>query len=214
MSDQTIMEKLKTLTWPQHQQAERQELEKELISGTLPKELFVEYLAQRYLIHEALEAHLQRAAEKDTRVKTLLAGGRRLHQSRLAQDLEFYGQDALKAQPLEATAAMISDIGEVAAKQPIALLGFFYVFEGSTNGARFIARAIRGAYRLQGADGTRYLDPYGEEQRPLWEDFKTTMNGHSFTSEEEAAIIEAARSTFTHMIEIDQAIHALKRAGN
>lgn len=213
MSEQTIMERLKTETWPQHQQAERQDLEKELISGTLPKELFVEYLAQRYVIHQALEAHLQKAAEQEPRVKNLLAGGRRLHQPRIAQDLEFFGQDAAKAQPLEPTAAMIKEIGEVADKQPVALLGFFYVFEGSTNGARYIARAIRGAYRLQGADGTRYLDPYGEEQRPLWDDFKTTMNSYEFTPGEQEAIIEAARSTFTHMIDIDQAIHRLKSAG-
>jgi heme oxygenase len=68
-----------------------------------------------------------------------------------------------------------------------------YVLEGSNNGNRFIARAIRKA--LPGAP-TRYLDPYGENQRPLWARFKADMEAVGFTPAEQDQIVLAAQEMF------------------
>lgn len=213
MTESTIMERLKSETWPQHQEAERQELEQQLVGGTLPQEGYVAFLGQRLRIHEALERCLLAAGERDERIRRLLLDGRRVHQPRIEKDLEHFGRVPAEAVALESTAALIRDIEETAAREPIALLGFFYVFEGSTNGARFIARALRGAYRLDGTAGTQYLDPYGDEQRALWQEFRQTMNGTDFTAAEQDAIVAAARRTFTHMVAIDKALHAHSQNG-
>src|SRR5690606_5322893 len=90
------------------------------------------------------------------------------HTGSLEQDLRFYGVDPDTVEPTPGTERMNAYIDAVEEKDPAALLGIQYVFEGSTNGARFIARSIRMAYGLEDRDGTRYLDPYGDAQRANW----------------------------------------------
>jgi heme oxygenase len=212
MTEKTLMERMKEETWPQHQQAERQELERALVSGTLPRDVYVQYLGQRYLTHVALDALLQEVAPREPRLAALVAGGRRFHAPRVAEDLVYYGANPSDFKPLPATTALIEDMRQTAAANPIALLGFFYVFEGSTNGARFIARALRRAYALEGTDGTRYLDPYGEEQRAMWEEFKSIVGSAAFTPAEADAIVAAAGRTFDHVTAQGQAVYAASAA--
>ncbi len=62
---------------------------------------------------------------------------------------------------------------------------------------------------LQGDDGTRYLDPYGKEQRSKWADFKTAMDQQEFTPEESAQIVDAAKATFLQIIEVETELYPL-----
>jgi len=84
-------------------------------------------------------------------------------------------------------------LGRIAASDELALLGMRYVLEGSNNGNRFIARAIRAG--LPGAP-TRYLDPYGEAQRPRWVQFKADMDAVGFEAGQQDRIVAAAQEMF------------------
>jgi len=206
MSDKQVMERLKEETWPLHQQAEHAALEQDLVKGKLPREVYRDYLAQRLVIHNALDAQLRDARANDPRIAAVVHDYQ-FHAPRVAEDLRFFGGNPDEAKPLAATEKLINAINEAAKANPVSLLGFHYVFEGSMNGARFIARAVRGAWRLQGEEGTRYLDPYGESQREKWAAFKETMNAQPFTAEEADSIVDAGKATFQQMIDVEAELY-------
>ncbi len=199
----TITERLKKETWPLHQQAEHAALEKDLVKGKLPKDVYSEQLAQRYLIHRTLESKLRQARTNDPRIAAVVHDYQ-FQEERAAADLRFYGGDPELAAPCEATGKLLEAIESA---DDLALLGFHYVFEGSNNGAKYIAMALRGAWRLEGEDGTRYLDPYGDEQRQKWSDYKSAMEQLEFTPEEGDKIVEAAKATFLQIIDVEAEIY-------
>lgn len=209
MSNAPIMERLKEETWPLHQQAERANLEQDLVKGKLPREVYRDHLAQRYLIHKTLEARLREAREKDPRVAAIVQDWQ-FHENDAAADLKFYGGDPATAQPVPSTEKLLKSIKEA---DPISLLGHQYVYEGSNNGAKFIAKALRGAWRLQGLDGTQYLDPYSDKQRERWAEFKGAMEAQEFSKEDGDKIVEAAKATFLQVIEVEADVYPGAAAG-
>jgi heme oxygenase len=81
------------------------------------------------------------------------------------------------------------------------LLGALYVLEGSTNGGRFLARALRKSWGLD-KDGIAYFDPYGEEQPQKWASFRKKMDSASFDVAQQDAIVEMAKATFLAIAEV------------
>lgn len=197
------MDRLKEETWGLHQQAERGNLEQDLVKGKLPREVYRDHLGQRYLIHKVLEARLREARDQEPRLKAIVHDWQ-FHENDAAVDLKFYGGDPETVQPTPATEKLIKSIQEA---DPISLLGHQYVYEGSNNGAKFIAKALRGAWRLQGLDGTQYLDPYGDKQRERWAEFKSTMEAQEFSQEDGDKIVEAAKATFLQVIEVENDVY-------
>ena len=199
MSNAPIMDRLKEETWPLHQQAERANLEQDLVKGKLPREVYRDHLGQRYIIHKVLEARLRDVRAQDPRVAAVVHDWQ-FHEDDAAADLKYYGGDPATVKPLPSTEKLIKEIN---AADPIAMLGHLYVYEGANNGARFIARALRGAWRLEGKEGTQYLDPYGEQQRERWAEFKSLMESQNFSEEEGTKIVDAAKATFLQIIEVE-----------
>lgn len=196
-----FMTRLKAETWPLHQHAESRPMEQALVQGTLPKPQYVQYLEQRHLIHRALEAHVRGLAVNSPALAQMLRP-ELFQESNLVADLEFFGSSPESVKPARATVAFLQEMEKLLQCEPLALLGCYYVFEGSKNGARFIARAVGHAYRLTG-DGLRYLDPHGERQRELWARFKNEMNSISFTAAQQEAMIAAAKRTFEFVSQLD-----------
>ncbi|MDX1972190.1 MAG: biliverdin-producing heme oxygenase [Candidatus Sumerlaeia bacterium] len=200
------MQRLKEETWDMHQMAEGQALEQNLIKGTLPKEKYVENIGQRYLIHSRIDSLLKKARIADPRVANIV-DDTQFHSESARKDLQFFGIDPLEVEPNEATSAFLDVIQAAFEEAPINLLGIHYVMEGSTNGARFIAKAIRKAYDLEGTAGTYLLDPYGEQQRPNWMRFVQTANAQQYSDAEVTRMVHYARETFRHITAIGQAIY-------
>lgn len=203
--DGGVMARLKDETAADHKTAEGSQFERALVSGRLPKAAYVEYLAQRLLIHRELEAGVMNLVGSDERLSGVVTPNL-LQESNLRRDLAFFGIDAAAIQPRKATAETIETIRQQRALRPIGLLGFYYVLEGSKNGARFIAKAVRPALRLSDEQGTRYLDPHGEQQRPLWQAFRESMNAVPFSSEEADAMVEGAKTMFRQISALDNEI--------
>jgi heme oxygenase len=206
-----IMDRLKLETMEAHKRAESQELEKALIKGALPHDLYVEYIAQRYFIHVALEKALQELLAADPRVKPIVTA-ERCHSTRAVEDLTGFGRDVASLEALPATKAMATFIEGLGQRRDPALVGVFYVFEGSTNGARYISMALRKVFGFEGTFGTRYLDPYGEAQRGLWAGFKDAVNAMAFTEAEQDAMVQAAKDTFNLLADVDEAIYAVGKS--
>lgn len=195
-----IMLRLKESTQALHDATEDGSFNQELVKGHLPRERYVEMLAQLWLIHRTLEGHLRAHAGRIPAFKSVLRDYQ-FQESYLAADLAFFGRSLPTIAPLPATKRIMDRIDEIAGSEPVGLLGMQYVFEGSNNGSKYISKAVRRAYQLDG-EGTRYLDPYGENQRAYWQQFKDDMNAVVFTPSQTDAILDAARATFEGVMQL------------
>jgi heme oxygenase len=195
-----IMARLKASTAAQHAVAESKPLEAALIEGSIGRAQYEKYLSQRWLIHRELEAATDRALRMDNRLTSL--GLPSLYQTKnLEADLAHLQSNLESIRPLPGATNLIQEIQKAT---PATLMGIFYVFEGSKNGARYISKSLAKA----GQTALRYLDPHGEQQRPLWMKFRADMDAISWTPTEQDQMLKSAQSTFDAISSLDDAIHA------
>ncbi|MFG0329958.1 MAG: biliverdin-producing heme oxygenase [Phycisphaerales bacterium] len=208
-AETTVMDRLRVETRPLHEEAENHPFQKAFASGQAPKSQYINYLSQMYLVHATLETALTDAAESTPAIAAV-AHERQFQAANLETDLEYLGvADADTIETLPATRRLLDAIDEIAELDPASLLGLHYVLEGSKNGAKFLARVIGKAYGLTPGPGLRYLDPHGDEQRPLWIRFRTDMAAVPMTDAQEDRIVLAAETMFRGMIEIFDDLDAL-----
>lgn len=187
--------RLKEETAEHHAAAERHPFQQSLIRGTVSREAYIDYLGQMLLVHSALEAGLREAAPRIPAIERVVKAFQ--HQEPyLRADLAFFGIDPASITPSPQTEAFISTLGRTARERPLALLGYHYVLEGSNNGSKYIARAVRRLFSLSGRDGTMYLDPYGEEQVPRWAAFKADLESCHLGATDGDTLVRAAAEMF------------------
>jgi heme oxygenase len=193
-----IMEILKEATAEQHRDAERRQLQKEMVRGRLAPETYAAWLGQMYLVHQALwDSISDRAGDQRQLAEIVRDEG--LHVGHLRADLAAFGTDAAEVTPLPSTRRAVHAILRTSESEPLSLLGYNYVLEGSMNGNQFIARALANA---PGIAAISYLDPYGDEQRPSWQSYRERMNGAAFDDAVGQRMVAAARDMFTFIAEI------------
>lgn len=204
----SISTRLRTETADAHHQAESHPLERALVAGSISREQYSEYVSQRYLIHAALDPLVLQACDADARFAGLVPS-ELLQAPNLRADLAYLGVDADQVEACKATEALIRQMKDGAATTPASVLGYYYVFEGSKNGARYIARALAAAWGLRpGGPGLRYLDPHGERQRPLWLEFKARLDAIAFRPDERDAMVSAACRAFELVSALDKEIYS------
>ncbi len=197
-----IMQAMKEATRKLHTRSEHLPVEQALVTGTLPRELYARFLAQRLHVHAALEEALADLAAGDPAVAEIVRP-ELMQVANLRADLTALGP-ATPEPPLAATAELTDRIRRLHRTRPRALLGVWYVFEGSKNGGRYLARSLAKAYGLEpGQPGLRYLDPHGPRQRSLWKQVVERMNRLALTPEEREHLIAAAVATFEAVCRID-----------
>ncbi|MCA9255893.1 MAG: biliverdin-producing heme oxygenase [Phycisphaerales bacterium] len=198
------MPELKDATQSLHDATEHGTFNKELVMGRLPREAFVDLLGQFFVIHRELERHLRVAIDAHPAWKNVVRDYQ-FQEPYLREDLTYFGVDPESVETIPATAEFVAQIEKYATTAPVGLLGIHYVFEGSNNGSRYIARALRKAYDL--ADGgLRYFDPYGENQHAYWGAFKEAMNAIDWSAEDRATLIESACAAFEATGRLHQAM--------
>lgn len=204
-----LSERLKLETREAHEIAERHPLQRMLLSGTLPRTTYGSYLGQLLLVHRELDAALLRIRGARPELG-LLIEEEQMQTPHLEADLDFFGVEAESIVATPSLHRIIERIREASRRNDVELLGFHYVLEGSKNGSRYIARSVRRAYGLEGIEGTRSLDPYGELQPQKWKSFKSALDALSMTPEESSRIVAAAFAMFetigaigTDVLEID-----------
>jgi len=78
-----------------------------------------------------------------------------------------------------------------------ACLGVLYVLEGATLGGQVLRREIHGRLGLDADNGAAFLDVYGAETGRRWRTFLDYLCSRPLDAAERAAVVDAARSTFT-----------------
>lgn len=197
-----VMARLRAETAEHHARAEGKELQQSLVRGTLARERYAAWLGQMFLVHRALERAVERAVAGCAALSIVTDEQR--HSKRLAEDLQFLGVEPGDVRGIGATERLTARIDGAAAKRPAEVFGMVYVLEGSMNGNTFIARAVRKAYGLAGADGVRYLESYGAEQRPKWAAWKTAADAHAWSARDADVAVEGAKAMFDAVGEISE----------
>ena len=195
----TLTQRLKEENADLHELAEHDALPSLMARGELPREAYVDFLGQMWLVNRALD----RAVAERQRAGSRLLGviePRSLQTPYLEADLATFGVETDALEPTPGAAGLIEAI-EAAGDDDERLLGLHYVREGANNGNRYVAKKLRGPLGLDAetGEGTRYLDPYGADQRPLWEAFKARLDALELSDAQRDAIVAAARSMFEHI---------------
>ncbi len=188
-----VMDRLREETRDLHTAAENHPIQKAQVSGTLPKQTYVTMLGQMYHVHRVLEQHLRR--HNDHYAVAAVVRDFQYQEPYIVADLEFFGVDPATVEPLPATRRLIARF-DALAHDPLALLGMHYVLEGSNNGSKFIAKAVKHGYGLHDGRGMTYLDPYGDDQRENWATFKRDMSAIELTDQEIDHMVESAKALF------------------
>src|SRR5262245_5183411 len=97
-----IMLQLKESTQKQHDATEAGSFNDDLVKGKLPREKYVESLAQLFLIHRALESKLKEHRGENAAMDRVLRE-HYFQEPYLRDDLVFFGRDANSITPLPAT---------------------------------------------------------------------------------------------------------------
>jgi len=202
MTEETrsVMKRLRESTRVLHDAAEHHDFQRAFAQGSLPRDQYVRYLEQMYLVHRALEDGLRSAAETSAAIRAVV-DERQYQVPYLVEDLEFFEVDLGSIEPLPATQRLVGEIAQMAS-EPASLLGLHYVLEGSNNGSRFIVHALMPAYGLSAGPGLRYLDPYGDDQRERWLAFRGDMDEVGFSEEDSDRLVESARHMFESIVSI------------
>lgn len=192
----TVMDQLREATAPAHRAAESRPLMRSIARGTIAREPYVANLEQLLLVHRVLETALVGAAASRPAWAALEIPSR-LRVPDLEADLAHLGGSP-RAEPLPPTATAQAWLAQAA---PEALLGAFYVTEGSTNGGRFLVKMVaRGLGLPEGSRaGLQALDPYGTVQPERWATYKRAMDAIAFAPVEREAIVAAAQAMFGHL---------------
>lgn len=202
MSDRSVMSRLKGETWDLHSKAENREFQKRMVQGDLEPADYAAWLGQMYLIHQTLDGFVRPRLGADPAFAAVDED--QLQSARLERDLIAVGTSPESVEPLPATAALQEAIRRSAVEDPLELLGYHYVLEGSTNGNSFIARKLRGVFEFGDGGGFEYLDPYGEHQRRRWAAFKETMSDLTWADDQIDRLVAAARATFEGIGDLSQ----------
>lgn len=198
----SIMQRLRDETLEQHKHAERRPLERGLGIGSLPRELYVGLLGQRFCVHRTLDRLVADLCRRDSRLAGVVTD-ELLQTENLRADLDYLGVPAESVEPISSTQILCEEIEASAEFDAVALLGYYYVLEGSKNGAAYLAPRVRKMYDLPDERGTRYFDPHGARQRELWGAFKSRMDVIDLTHAERDAIVDAAKRMFDGISAID-----------
>jgi heme oxygenase len=196
-----VMDALRVSTQDMHTDTEGHEFQRSLGSGKLDKSRYITYLGQLYLMHKHLAELLGQCAKKSPQIDAVVQDYHHDHCAVLS-DLKYFGEEGSQATALAATNKICAKMDQYASGQPLALLGHHYVLEGSTNGAKFMAKNIIAGMGLPQDQGASYFDRYGDKQRERWTAFKERMNANNFTQPQIAEIVAAGKEMFVAFFEI------------
>jgi heme oxygenase len=205
----TVMQRLKAETRDLHTHAETRTLQRAIASGEVDRTTFSAYLGQLYHVHRSLESALENSRDTIPIVRSL-ATGDRMRVPDLERDLAFFGVKRDEVAAGDSARRFSAQIEETRETNPVALLGALYVLEGSTNGGRFLARALRRSWDLD-SEGLSYFDPYGDEQPQKWGAFKQQMDEALLDPGEEDAIVEMAKATFRAIANVSDEVGERRR---
>jgi heme oxygenase len=202
----TLMEELKAKTFLVHARLQALPFFEALFACQLPLESYVGQLRALALIHGVLEQALENCS--DERVASVWSADLgKLPQ--LQQDLRYFEPRTVAdlKEAVEAALKIAEQLRLRSLEQPLSLLGWLYVLEGSTLGAVVLRPQYSRAFLLPGKDGLAYLHNYGPAVHAHWAQYQQRMNALSLSAEEREQMIQAASDFFNQLEAIFQALY-------
>ena len=200
-----LTERLKENHADLHERAEHGAVPQAMATGEISREAYASMLGQLWVMGRALDEALVAAGESTPAIRDLVKE-HQLQEPKLRADLAHFGIDPATIEAGEAAGAFVRDVERLRESEPLRLLGLHYVREGATNGNRFVAMKIRKAWGVEGSEGFRHLDPYGDQQRSMWDAWKTELAGYEFSEQEKQTILAGARTMFEHVMAVHESV--------
>ncbi len=165
-----IMATLKAETAAYHAKLESLPYFSEFIAHRLPLECYVNQLRALSVIHSVLEdqiaasenEQIARIWEDDLRKLPLLMEDLHFFEPRVSSD---------NTPTIEVALSIAEKIRLRSIEQPLSLLGYLYVMEGSTLGNHMHQPDIIKSYHLDQSDGSRYYSSYKDKVTAQWQQF-------------------------------------------
>jgi len=210
MIPKRIMDRLREETKEYHSKLESLPYFGALIHHTLPLECYVSQLRALAVVHGVMETAI--AASTDERVLAVWDDGLK-KSPLLEQDLAFFAHRVAPAAAtsIDAALAMAGKIRLRQAENPVTLLGYLYVFEGSTLGNSMHRPDISATFHLNNLEGCRYYASYRDQVQNSWQRFMEKMNRALDDSSVHDALIEAAHEAFSGLEKLYNALYPLSK---
>jgi heme oxygenase len=194
----TLTDELKVATFGPHVRLQEVPYFQVLVACQLPLESYVGQLRAWAALHGVLEAALAASTHPalaavwraDLQKVPLLQQDLRYFEPRAVADLREAAEESLRA---------VEQLRLLALQQPVALLGWLYVLEGSTLGAQVLRPQLVRAFLLPDADGLAYFSSYGPAVHAHWAGFQQRMNDLRLTPAEAAHVAAAATECFNRL---------------
>jgi heme oxygenase len=204
------MQKLKDNTKEYHSRIESLPYFKTLADHQLPLECYVNQLRALSILHGVLEREL--AVSSDEKISSVWSDELRKFPL-LEKDLLFF-----KPRMILNTHASIGIAQSMAEKirirsveNPFTLLGYLYVFEGSTLGNLMHQPDISASFYLPELNGCFYYSSYQGQVHPHWRKFSEKMNLVLADPLSHEPIIEAAHEAFVGLESLYTALASLDK---
>lgn len=206
MTPENLMAELRDATRDAHQRLENLPFAQALSDKELPLESYVGYLRAMAVVHSTLEHELP--VESDNRIAAVWDDAMRKLPA-LQRDLDHFAPQAIRDIPAAHTAA--ESVAHLLLKRstasPLSMLGYLYVLEGSTLGARVLAPWARQTFDLSGDSGLAYLQSYGDAVEEHWHRFRASMDRLELSKPDRSSIVEAALEAFEHIGRLLEALY-------
>lgn len=198
----TAVERIRASTRGRHQELEDTPFSVAMLAGTLPLDRYVDQLAAYRVVLKALEEELSRATGPSV---ASVWSADLVKLPLVDRDLMHFAEDGVfPASAAKGPAgAFAREVRAAADADPLALLGFLYVLEGSTLGAMFLRRYVAEAYGLRDTDGVAY---YAAGDRERWARFTARLDEALPEPGQQDRVITAAGRAYDHIAAITGAL--------
>jgi heme oxygenase len=205
-----IMVRLKKETNDYHVRLESLPYFSALTDHKLPLECYAGQLKALAILHGVMETEI--AACSDKRVSAVWSEELK-KLPLLEKDLAFFKPRIISdpSSAIEIAIAMTDKMRLRGIERPVTLLGYLYVFEGSTLGNAMHRPDISATFQLNALDGCGYYASYKEQVKSSWKRFSEKMNGVLADTSSHDSIIEAAHEAFEGLQDLYSALYPLKK---
>jgi heme oxygenase len=203
-----IMTRLRDETRVYHARLEAMPYFRALIAHQLPLDSYVNQLRALSIIHGVMESQL--ACSDETHVKAVW--DERLRKFPLLEsDLGFFAPRVIldATDPVNSALAMAAKIGLRQVEQPVSLLGYLYVMEGSTLGNQMHQPDITETFQLDDGDGVRYYASYRDAVHSQWRAFASVMDRVLVAADVQDLVLQGAHEAFCGLEELYRILYPL-----
>jgi len=205
-----IMQKFKNDTKEYHSKIESLPYFKALMEHKLPLACYVNQLRALAIIHGVLEHELSTSA--DERITSVWDDGLKKLPF-LEKDLVFFAPRVISDThaSINIALSMTEKIRLRKIENPLTLLGYLYVFEGSTLGNCMHRPDISKTFNLDGMNGCVYYSSYKDQVQKHWNHFSKKMNIALNDPSLHKSAIQAAHEAFAGLESLYTALFSVSK---